>query len=127
MNFHLISTYFFNVVSLIGKSTSLPRATYCFRCNLAGRKSTLFPCTFFHVMSMVKKSTFFSRTFFDVLLLVEKSKLFPCTFSDVISMVKKSMLFPLTYFDVISVMEISALFLPLSVSSCFYLFLSTFL
>ena len=44
-NFHAISTYFFDVISLI-------------------KKSRLFPRTFFGVTSMVKKSTLFSLTFF---------------------------------------------------------------
>ena len=52
-NFHVISTYFFDVISLIEKFTSLPRtffditslvekihvvSTYFFRCNFAGQK-----------------------------------------------------------------------------------------
>ena len=47
-NFHVISTYFFDVTSLV-------------------KKSTLFPRTFFHVISIVEKSTLFVRTFFDVI------------------------------------------------------------
>ena len=79
-NFHVISTYFFDVISLIEKSTSFPR-------------------TFFDVISMVEISTFFPRTFFNIILMFEKSTLFPRTFFNVISLVKKSTLFPLTSFD----------------------------
>ena len=64
-NFHVVSTYFFDVISLVKKSTSFPR-------------------TFFDVISMVEKSTSFPRTFFDVILMVEKSTLLPRTFFDVI-------------------------------------------
>ena len=91
-NFHVISTYFFDVISLI-------------------EKSTLFPRTFFDVISIVEKSMLFPRTFFDVILTVEKSTLFPHTFFDVISLVEKSTLFPRTFFNVISMVEISTLFL----------------
>ena len=65
-NFHAISTYFFDVISLI-------------------KKSRLFPRTFFGVTSMVKKSTLFLLTFFDVILTVEWSTLFARTFFDEIS------------------------------------------
>ena len=51
-NFHVISTYFFDVISLVEKSTSFPR-------------------TFFDVISMVEISTVFLLTFFDVILMVE--------------------------------------------------------
>ena len=60
-NFHVISTYFFDVISLIQKSMS-------------------FPCTFFDIISMVEKSTSFPLTFFDVNLMVKKSTLFTRTF-----------------------------------------------
>ena len=56
-NFHVISAYFFNVISMV-------------------EKSTLFPRTLFDVISMVEKSTLFPRTFFDVISMVEKSTLF---------------------------------------------------
>ena len=56
-SFHVISAYFFDVISLVEKSTWFPR-------------------TFFDVISMVKKSTLFPRTFFDVTSMVEKSTLF---------------------------------------------------
>ena len=77
-NFHVISTNFFEVISLIEKSTSFPR-------------------TFVDVISMVEKSTLSPRTFFDVISIVEKSTLFPRTFSNVTSMVEKSTLFPRTF------------------------------
>ena len=70
-NFHVISTYFFGVISLI-------------------KKSTLFPRTFFDVISMIEKPTLFPRNFCDVISMVEKSTLFPFTFFDVVSMVEKS-------------------------------------
>ena len=56
-NFHVIFAYFFDVISLVEKSTWFPR-------------------TFFDVISMVEKSTLFPRTFFDVISMVEKSTLF---------------------------------------------------
>ena len=49
---HVISTYFFDVISLI-------------------EKSTLFPCTFFDVTSMVEKSLLFPRIFFDAISVVK--------------------------------------------------------
>ena len=61
-NFHVISTYFFDVISLIEKSTSFPR-------------------TFFDIISMVEKSTLFQRTFFNVISFVEISTVFLLTFS----------------------------------------------
>ena len=74
-NFHVISTYFFDVISPI-------------------EKSTLFPCSFFDVISLVKKSTLFPCSLFDV----EKFTLFPRTFFDVISMVRKSAWFAPHFF-----------------------------
>ena len=68
-NFHVVSTYFFDVISLVEKSTSFPR-------------------TFFDVISMVEKSTLFPRTFFDVISFVEISTVFLLTFFDVILMVE---------------------------------------
>ena len=56
-NILVISTYFFDVISLIEKSTSFPR-------------------TFFDVILLVEKSTLFPRTLFDVISLVEISTLF---------------------------------------------------
>ena len=73
-NFHVISAYFFDVISM-------------------DEKSTWFPRTFFDVVSLVEKFTWFPCTFIDVISLVEKSTLFPRTFFDVISMVEKSTLF----------------------------------
>ena len=64
-NFHVISTYFFDVISLIKKSKSFPRS-------------------FFNVILMVEKFVLFLRTFFDIILMVEKSTLLPRTFFDVI-------------------------------------------
>ena len=68
-NFHVISAYFFDVILMVGKSTSLPR-------------------TFFDVISLVEKSTLFPRTFFDVISMVEICTLFLLTFIDVILMDK---------------------------------------
>ena len=82
-NFHVISTYFFDVTSLV-------------------KKYTFFPRTFFDVISMVEKSTWFPKIFFDVISIVEKSTLFPLTFFDVILMVEKSTLFTRTFLDEIS-------------------------
>ena len=81
-NFHVISAYFFDVISMVEKSTWIPR-------------------TFFEVISLVEKSTWILRTFFDVTSMVKKSMLFPRTFINVISMVEIYMLFLLTFFDVI--------------------------
>ena len=82
MNFHVISAYFFDVISMVKKSTSVPR-------------------TFFDEISLVEKSTLFPRTFFDVVSMVEKSMLFPRTFFDVICLVEICTLFLLIFFDVI--------------------------
>ena len=70
-NFHVISTYFFDVISMV-------------------KKSTLFPRTFFDVISMVEKSMLFPLTFFNVILMVEKSTLFTRTFFNEISKDKNS-------------------------------------
>ena len=70
-NFHVIFTYFFDVISLIEKSTS-------------------FPYTFFGVISMFKKSILFPRTFFDVISLVKIFTLFLLTFFDIILKGKNS-------------------------------------
>ena len=85
-NFHVVSTYFFDVISLIEKSTSFPR-------------------TFFDVISVVEKSKLFPRTFFDIISMVETSTLFSRTFFDVISIVEISTLFLLNFFDVILMLE----------------------
>ena len=99
MNFHFISTYFFEVISLIEKFTSFSRIF--FGVITMVQKSTFFPRTFFGAISLVEISTFFSRTFFDVISMVKKSTLFPRTFINVISLVKKSKLFSLTLCHVI--------------------------
>ena len=89
-NFHVISTYFFDAISLIEKSTSFPR-------------------NFFDVISLVEKSTLFPRTFFDVISMVEISMVFLLTFFDLILMVEKSTLFARTFFDKISMNSTSFL------------------
>ena len=68
-NFHVISTYFFDVISMV-------------------EKSTLFPRTFFDVISMVEKPTLFPHFFIGVILMVEVSTLFLLTSFDVILMGK---------------------------------------
>ena len=116
-NFHVISTYFFGVISPIEKSMSFPHIF--FNAISLFEKSTLFPRTFFGVILLIEKSTLFPHTFFDVISMVEKSTLFPCTFFGVISLFEKSALFPLTIFDVISMLEKSTLF-PLYLFQCNY-------
>ena len=64
MNFHVISTYVFDIISMV-------------------EKSTLFPFTFFDVISMVEKSTLLPGAFFDA-----KSTVFLLTFFGVILMVE---------------------------------------
>ena len=112
------STYFFDVTSLIEKSTSCP-CTF-FDVILLVEKSMLFPCTFFGEISLVEKSTLFPRTLFDMISMVKKSTLFPRTFIGVILLVKKSTLFPLTFFrdyfsgrniHIVSTMECISMFL----------------
>ena len=76
--FRRISTYLFDVISLIEKSTSFLRTFFDVISMV--EKSKLFPHTFFNVISMVEKTTLFPHTFFDVILMVEKSTLFPRTF-----------------------------------------------
>ena len=73
-------------------------------------RSTLFPRTFFDVISMTDKSTLFPRTFVDLISMVEKSSLFPGTFFDIISLIERSTLFPRTFFHVILMTEKSTLF-----------------
>ena len=77
------STYFFNVISLIEKSTAFPHTFFDLIWMV--EKSTLFPQTFFDVISLVKKSMLFSLTLFHVILMVEKTTLFACIFFDEIS------------------------------------------
>ena len=135
--FHVTFTYFFDVISLMRKSTSFPRTFV--PVILLLQKSTLFPRTFFDVILMVGKSTLFSHSFFDVIsmieksmfyartfigliLLAKKSTLFPRTFFDIILIDKKSALFPRTFFDKVSQVKISTLFLPWRESSSCSLF-----
>ena len=61
-NFHVISTHFFDLISLV-------------------EKSALFLGTFFDVISMDEKSTLFPRTFFDVISLVKITRCFHLLFS----------------------------------------------
>ena len=91
-NFRVISSYFFDVISMVEKSAS-------------------FPCTFFDLISMVKKSTLFPHTFYDVISMTEKSTLLPRTFFNEISMVEICTLFLLTFFDVILMGKNSTSFL----------------
>ena len=109
-NFHAISTYFFDVISLTEKSSLVPHTF--FDAILLVEKSTLFPRTFFDVILLVEKSTLFPGTFFDAILLVKKSTLFPHTFFHVISLVEKSTLFPRTFFNVISMAKTLQVNLP---------------
>ena len=76
-NFRVISTYFFDVISLIEKSTSFPR-TFFDVISMA-EKSTLFPHTFFHVISLVEISTLFLLTFFEAILMGKNSTSFLVT------------------------------------------------
>ena len=80
-NFHVISTYFFDVILLIEKSMSFPR-------------------TFFDVISMIEKSALFLRTFFDVISMVEKSTLLLRAFFDAICFIKIATVFLLTFFNI---------------------------
>ena len=76
--FRRISTYLFDIILLIEKSTSFLRTFFDVISMV--EKSKLFPHTFFNVISMVEKTTLFPHTFFGVILMVEKSTLFPRTF-----------------------------------------------
>ena len=77
-NFHVISAYFFDVISMV-------------------KKSTWFPRTLFDVISLVEKSTWFPGTFFDVISMVEICTLFLLTFFDLILMGKDLTLFLVSY------------------------------
>ena len=99
-NFHVISTNFFDIISLIEKSKSCPSAF--FDAISMVEKSTLFLRTFIDVISMVEKSTLEPRTFFCVISLFEISTAFLLTFLNLILMVEKSTLFARTFFDKIS-------------------------
>ena len=105
----VVSTYFFNVILMVEKSTSFPRTF--FRCNFDGGKIHVISTYFFDVILLIEKSASFPRTFFDVISMVEKSKSFPRTFFEVTLMVQKSTLFPCAFLDVISFVEISTVFL----------------
>ena len=87
-NFHIISLYFFDVISLFEKFTLFPRTFFDVIWMI--EKSTLFPHTFIGVISLVQKSTFLPRTFFDEICLVDICTLFLLTFLDVILMGKNS-------------------------------------
>ena len=94
-NFHVISTNFFDVISLIEKSTSFPRTF--FLCNFDGRKNHVVSKYFFWCNFDGRKIHVLPRTFLDVISLVEISKFF-----HVISMVEKSTVFTRTFFEEIS-------------------------
>lgn len=79
MYFHVVSMYFFNVISVGEKSTSFPHSL--FQVILMRKKSRLFWCTLFDVISMGGKSTSFQCTFFEVILIGERSTFFQCTIS----------------------------------------------
>ena len=95
-NFHVVSTYFlwcnFDGLEICSVST------YFFDVISMVEKSTLFPRTFFDVISMVEKCTLTPRTFFDVISLVKISTVFLLTFFDVNLMVEKSAVFARTFF-----------------------------
>ena len=83
-NFHVISTYFFDLISMVEKSTF--HSTYSFCCNFDGRKihvvSTYFyRCNFagqkFHVVS----TYFFRCSFDDRKIHVVSTYFFPCNFA----------------------------------------------
>ena len=59
----VVSTYFFDVISLIKKFTMFPRTFY--DVIYLVEISAVFLLTFFNVILMVEKSTLFARTFFD--------------------------------------------------------------
>ena len=86
MNFHIVSTNFFDVI-------------------LMGEKRKSFWRTFFGVISMGEKSTLFWRTFVNVIYMGEKSTSFRHTFFNVFRWAKSRL-----HFDVISVDEISTQF-----------------
>ena len=77
-NFHVIFTNFFDVISMVEKSTWFPR-------------------TFFNVISMVEKSALFPRTFISVISMVEICTLFLLAFSGVILMGKDLISFLVSY------------------------------
>ena len=78
--FPVVSTYFFDVFSLLKKSRSFPRTI--FDVILLIEMFRLFPRPFFDVISLVKNSTLFLLTFFDVILMVEECSLLARTYCD---------------------------------------------
>ena len=78
ISFHVISTYFFDAISMGEKSTSF-RRTF-FNVTLISEKSTSFQRTFFDVISMSEKSISFRRTLFGVTSMSEISTLSWCVF-----------------------------------------------
>ena len=80
MNFHVISTYFLDVISMVQNFTLFPRTVL--GVTLMVQKSKLFPRIFFGVIFLVEISTLFPRIFFNVILMVEKSTLFSRSFLD---------------------------------------------
>ena len=74
----VVSTYFFDVISITEKSTSFRRTW--FDAVSKGEKSTLFQRTLFDAISMSKKSTSFQCTFFDLISMDGKLAFFRCIF-----------------------------------------------
>ena len=81
-----------------------------FRCNFAGRK--------IHVASTYVYRCYFTGRKIHVV----STYFFRCNFDG-----RKIYVVSTYFFDVISLIKLSTLFLPWSVSPCFYLFFSTFL
>ena len=77
-NFHVISAYFFDVISMVEKSTSFSR-TFFYVISLV-EKSMLFPCALFDVISIVETCTLFLLTFLDVILMGKNSTSFLVSF-----------------------------------------------
>ena len=72
--FLVISTYFFDVISMVEKSTLVPRTSI--KVISLVQKSTLFPYTFFNVICLVEICTLFLLTFLDVVLMGKNSTSF---------------------------------------------------
>ena len=72
--FLVISSYFFDVISMVEKSTLLPRTSI--EVISLVQKSTLLPYTFFNVICLVEICTFFLLTFLDVILMGKNPILF---------------------------------------------------
>ena len=89
INFHLISTYFFDVFSMGEKSTLFHRTFF----DVMSEKLTSFRRTFFDVNSISEKSISFWRTSFGATSMSEISTSFRCAFLDLISINEKSTLF----------------------------------